>query len=165
MISLNISGTIKDKTVTDMPEMQPNKSQIEALQNAVTEIYSHIETLKSGIQTHIERNDILSILRDVVTYKTSFDGTDGWFWRLNTWNLANEKLCQCLKKLKAIRESDDTQAIRSLVDECDNCISSLQNYRTLCEGMPVKDETSMTERFKALVGLKSQLEALKNLAS
>jgi hypothetical protein len=145
--------------------MQPNEEQKTALQNAVKEVYSHIETLKSGIQTHTDRNDILSILRDVVTYKTSFDGTDGWFWRLTTWNLANEKLCKCLKKLKAIRESDDTQAIRSLVDECDNCISSLQNYRTLCEGIPAKDETSMTEYFKAFVGLKSQLEALKNLAN
>jgi hypothetical protein len=44
-------------------------------------------------------------------------------------------------------------------------MDDMEKYKQVCEGIPVKDEKSMTERVKAFVGLTSKLEALKNLAN
>ena len=147
-----------------MVQMQPNEEQKTALQNAVNNIYSHLKILMDNIDSHLGKNAIYNTLSRVIEYKTSFYGEKGWFWYENTWNLAYEKFQDCREKLVIICDNEYNNITQSFVTQCDTCMDDMQNYRTLCEGMPVKDETSMTERLKAFVGLKSQLEALKDLA-
>ena len=147
-----------------MVEMQPNEEQKTALQNAVNNIYSHLKILMDNIDSHLGKNAIYDTLSRVTEYKTSFYGEKGWFWYENTWNLAYEKFQDCRKRLVTICDNEYNVITQSFVTQCDTCMDAMENYKKLCEGIPVKD-ASMTERFMALIGRQSQLEALKNLAS
>jgi hypothetical protein len=102
-------------------------------------------------------------LNHIKEYKSSFYGENGWFWRPATWKLANDKFEDSLAKLISKRDADDNRTTQSFVDQCSTCIDDMQNYKTLCESIPVKK--TKTEQFMKFVGLKSKLEALKDLAS
>jgi hypothetical protein len=146
-----------------MPEIQPNEGQKIALQNAVDKIYNDLKILMDNIDFHFGKIAIYTTLSRVTEYETSFYGENGWFWRLPTWNLAYRKFEDCRKKLAKFRDREYNHNSRSLVDQCDTCMDDMENYKTLCENIPVKK--TMTEQFKAFVRLKSKLEALKDLAS
>ncbi len=163
MISLNILGTIKDVTLTDMPEMQPDEEQEIALKNTVDKIYSDLYILMKNIDLHFGKNATYNTLSHITTYKTSFYYENGWFWRLPTWNLAYEKFENCREKLANFCDREYNDNSRSLVAQCDTCMDDMENYKTLCESIPVKK--TMTEQFKAFVSLTSKLEVLKDLAS
>jgi hypothetical protein len=147
-----------------MPEMQPDKRQEIALKEAVDKIYSDLGILMKNIDEYYASKTIYNILNHIPEYKSSFYYTDGWFWHPATWNLANDKFNRCLKILISKRDTDDNRFTQSFVDQCYTCIDDMQDYKTLCESIPVKDE-SMIRRAMALVGLKSKLDALKDLAS
>ncbi len=164
MISLNILGTIKDVTLTDMPEMQPNEEQKIDLKNAVDNIYSDLKILMDNIDLHFGKIAIYTTLSRVTEYKTSFYGENGWFWYANTWDLANGKFEDCLEKLVIICDREYNDTTRSLLAQCDTCIDDMEKYKKICEGIPVKDE-SMIGRAMAFVGLQSKLDTLKDLSS
>ena len=163
MISLNILGTIKDVTLADMTEMLPDEGQKIALKGAVDKIYSDLGILMENIDEYYADKTAYKILYHIPDYKSSFYYTDGWFWRPATWKLANDKFNDCLKRLIAKRDADDNRTTQSFVDQCYTCIDDMQDYKTLCESIPVKK--TKTEQLMTFVGLKSKLEALKDLAS
>ena len=143
--------------------MQPDKGQEIALKEAVNKIYADLGILMKNIDEYYASKTIYNILNPILEYKSSFYYTDGWFWRPATWNVVKGKFDTCLEKLKKQRDADDNRTTQSFVDQCNTCIDDMLDYKTLCESIPVKK--TMTEQFKAFVGLKSKLEALKDLAS
>ena len=163
MISLNSLGSIKEVTLADMTEMQPDERQKIALKGAVDKIYSDLDILMKNIDEYFPSKTIYNILNHITEYKSSFYGENGWFWRPATWKLANDKFNDCLEKLISKRNADDNRFTQSFVDQCYTCIDDMQNYKTLCESIPVK-KTKMGQVMK-FVGLASKLEALKDLAS
>ena len=147
-----------------MPEIQPNEEQKIALQDAVDNIYSHLNVLMNNIDLHFGKIAIYTTLSRVTEYKTSFYGENGWFWRLPTWNLAYGKFEDCRKKMVKIQNDEDNPITQSLVAQCDTCMDDMEKYKKICEGIPVKDE-SMIGRAMKFTGLKSKLDSLKDLAS
>jgi hypothetical protein len=146
-----------------MPEMQPDKGQEISLKETVDKIYSDLGILMKNIDEYFPSKTIYNILYHIPEYKSSFYYTDGWFWRPATWKLANDMFNDCLEKLISKRNADDTRFTQSFVDQCNTCIKDMEDYKTLCESIPVKK--TKTEQFMTFVGLKSKLEALKDLAS
>jgi hypothetical protein len=146
-----------------MPEMQPNEGQKIALKEAVDKIYTDLGILMKNIDEYYADKAAYKLLYHIPDYKSSFDYTDGWFWHPATWNLANDKFNRCLKILISKRNADDNRTTKSFIDQCNTCIKDMEDYKTLCESIPVKK--TKTEQLMAFVGLKSKLEALKDLAS
>jgi DNA-binding ferritin-like protein (Dps family) len=50
---------------------------------------------------------LISNLQHIKDYQDGFKETDGWYWRLNTWNLAATKLNECKTTLEDIIEAQD----------------------------------------------------------
>ena len=146
-----------------MTEMLPDEGQKIALKGAVDKIYSDLGILMENIDEYYADKKVYNILYHIPDYKSSFYYTNGWFWRPATWKLANDKFEDCLKKLISKRDADDNRMTQSCVDQCNTCIDDMLDYKTLCESIPVK-KTKMGQVMK-FVGLKSKLEALKDLAS
>ena len=147
-----------------MPEMQPNEGQKIALKEAVDKIYSDLGILMENIDEYYADKKVYNILYHIPDYKSSFYYTDGWFWRPATWVTVKGKFDTCLKKLEKKRDADaDHILTQSFVDQCNTCIKDMEDYKKLCESIPVKK--TKTEQFMTFVGLKSKLEALKDLAS
>jgi hypothetical protein len=146
-----------------MPEMQPDKRQEIALKEAVDKIYSDLGILMENIDEYYADKTAYNVLYHIPDYKSSFYYTDGWFWRPATWNVVKGKFDTCLEKLKFKCIDEDNLFTRSFVDQCYTCIDDMQDYKTLCESIPVKK--TKTEQLMTFVGLKSKLEALKDLAS
>ncbi len=146
-----------------MTEIQPDEGQKIALQNAVDQIYSDLDILKTNIDDYFASKTTYNILNHITEYKSSFYSTNGWFWRPATWKLANDKFKDCLTRLISKRDAEDNRMTQSFVDECNTCIDDMQSYKTLCESIPVKK--TKTGQFMSFMGLGSKLEALKDLAS
>ena len=142
--------------------MQPDEGQKIALKGAVDKIYSDLGILMENIDEYYADKKVYNILYHIPDYKSSFYYTDGWFWRPATWKLANDKFEDSLAKLISKRDADDNRTTQSFVDQCYTCIDDMQDYKTLCESIPVK-KTKMGQVMK-FVGLGSKLEALKDLA-
>ncbi len=160
-----------------MPEMQPNKAQREALQKVVKDMDFNIKTLQASIQTLIgteidviHGNEVIGIIRDIITNQNSFKG---WNWYPNTWENTRAKLKMCVKKLRSINVSKPSPQTADLVLKCRICVRDILTYKTICDDISKKDETSdgisdqisWKDRVRKFFSLKSKLEALKDLAS
>ncbi len=146
-----------------MPEIQPDKRQEIALKEAVDKMYTDLDILMKNINEYYADKTVYNILYHIPEYKSSFYYTDGWFWRPATWDVVKGKFDTCLEQLKKQRDADDNRTTQSFVDQCYTCIDDMQDYKRLCESIPVKK--TKTEQLMKFVGLKSKLEALKDLES
>ena len=92
-------------------------------------------------------------------------------WRLNTWNLANDKLNEYKTKLENIIADQDevdksgrqVLALTKIITQCDTCLEHMQIYKEICEKVSLSTDLNVLERTMRCVGLKSQLQALKAL--
>ena len=82
-------------------QIEPNSTQRTSLRNVVKNIITDRETLKNmfnqtfGVFDSV-KGTLLSNLKDLKEYQDGFDKSDGWYWRPTTWNLANNKLKECV---------------------------------------------------------------------
>lgn len=106
------------------------------------------------------------------TYEGFFK-TETWHWYQNTWRRTQEKLTLCLTDLQKYLPDQDFNdptvpeneperiAFMNLITQCETCISDMENYKNLCESIPLmysfKQETQLTSN------MTSNLEALKAL--
>jgi len=163
-----------------MPEMDPNEAQREALQKVVNDMYFNIQTLKASIQIFIgteiddfRGNELIGIIRDVITNQNSFKGENGWKWYPNIWEDTKTQLKLCVKKLRSINVSNPSAQTADLVVKCRICVRDMLTYKKICDDISKKDDTSdetsdqtsWKDRVRKFFNLKSKLEALKDLAS
>ena len=156
--------------------IEPNNAERKSLRRVVGLIIQDTETLRNMINETFGnygkiKSDLISNLQHIKDYQDGFKETDGWYWRLNTWNLAAAKLNECKTKLENIIEAQDETdkngrqvlAWTNIITQCDTCLEHMQNYKEICESIPLSNDLSMYERTMRRVGLQSQLQALKTL--
>lgn len=156
--------------------IEPNNAERKSLRRVVGLIIQDTETLKNMINETFGnygtiKSDLISNLQHVKGYQDGFKENDGWYWRLNTWNLANDTLNECKTKLENIIEAQDETdkngrqvlAWTKIITQCDTCLEHLQNYKEICENIPLSTDLNVLERTMRRGGLKCQLQALKVL--
>ena len=157
-------------------QIEPNSTQRTSLRNVVKNIITDRETLKNmfnqtfGVFDSI-KGRLLQNLKDLKEYQDGFDKSDGWYWRPTTWNLANNKLKECVTILGNFierqdftdKDEEEENVLTELIDQCNTCLEHMENYKEICETIPLTAELSMYERTMRRGGLKSQLEVLEDL--
>jgi hypothetical protein len=156
--------------------IEPNTAERKSLRHVVGLIIQDTDTLKNIVnQTFGDYGTIkgvlISNLQHIKDYQDGFKEIDGWYWRLNTWNLANDKLNECKTKFENIIADQDEAdksgrqvlALTKIITQCDTCLEHMQDYKEICEKIPLSIDLNPLERTMRRVGLKSQLQALKAL--
>ena len=156
--------------------IEPNTTQRKSLRRVVGLIIQDTETLKNMVNQTFGghgtiKGNLISNLQHIKDYQDGFKETDGWYWRLNTWNLAADKLNECKTTLENIIEAQDETdksgrqvlALTKIITQCDTCLEHMQNYKEMCEKIPLSTNLNVLQQTMRRVGLKSQLQALKAL--
>ena len=164
------------ETLVAKTRIEPNTAERKSLRRVVGLIVQDTETLRNMINETFGdygtiKGNLISNLQHIKEYQEGFKGTDGWYWRLNTWNLANDKLNECKTTLENIIEAQDETdksgrqvlAFTDIITQCDTCLEHMQNYKEICQKIRLSTNLNVLERTMRRVGLKSQLHALKAL--
>ena len=119
------------------------------------------------LETDVEvyHHDKLQLIQNAMAYLESCHGDNTWIWNAEAWGSASRdlKCCRDYWRLYAKKNAAFTN-FKRLWDECDTCIYDMSQYRELCADGETKDGTSWTVGWRRMLGLKSKLEDLKDLA-